>query len=45
MKSVQLNAELWVDFYDRVLAETRANEPKSLFPVKKRFHRRMISGN
>ena len=34
------NAELWEDFYDRVLARRRAREPReSLDVVKKRLRR------
>jgi len=38
------NAELWEDFYDRALAESRANEPReTLDSVKKRIQRRRRS--
>ena len=38
------NAELWEDFYDRALAEARADEPReSLASVKKRIRRRRRS--
>jgi hypothetical protein len=35
------NAELWEDFYDRALAQSRENEPReTLESVKKRLARR-----
>lgn len=34
------NAELWEDFYDRAVAESRADEPRqSLESIKKRLQR------
>jgi hypothetical protein len=39
------NAEIWKDFYDRALAEARANEPReSLDSVKKLIYHRKTSG-
>jgi len=38
------NGKLWEDFYDRALAEARAQEPReSLHSVKKRITRRRRS--
>lgn len=43
---LEKNAELWGDFYDRALAETRASEPReSIDSVKERIHRRSTSDN